>query len=89
MNKFDELYMELVKLSKELHSYYDVDKIKPYSVYVWNKGDIEDDDENIFDIMADKIVFYGIHGEHDLVEESRLIIKKIQDKLKEMQNEAR
>lgn len=82
MKDFDTLYDELVLISRELRPYYSVDKVKSYSVYVWNLGDIEDDDhENIFDIMADEIVFYK---KHEIVEDAKPIIEKIQSKLKEM-----
>lgn len=83
MKSFDELYSELCELSKELHPYYDIDKIKPYSVYVWTK-DIknEDNSTNVFDIIADEIVFYE---EHEIIEVSKPIIAKIQAKLREIE----
>lgn len=31
----DEFYKELRQAVKEIEPYYDVDKIKPYSVYIW------------------------------------------------------
>lgn len=79
MNKFDLLYDELVQISKEILPYYDIDKIKSYSVYVWTKGE---DGENVFDILADEIVFYV--KDHVIIEEVKPIIKKIQLKLKEI-----
>jgi hypothetical protein len=79
LNKFDLLYDELVQISKEILPYYDIDKIKSYSVYVWTKGE---DGENVFDILADEIVFYV--KDHVIIEEVKPIIKKIQLKLKEI-----
>lgn len=75
MDKYDEL----VQIAKELSPYYDIDKVKPYSVYIWTKGD---DGINVFDITADRIIFYD--ESHIIPEEVVPIIKKIQDKLKEM-----
>lgn len=79
MDKFNVIYDELVQISKEILSYYDIDKIKPYSVYIWTKGK---DSENVFDIMVDEIVFY-VKG-HKIIEEAKPIIKKIQLKLQEL-----
>lgn len=35
--KYYELYEELVEISKEILRYYDIDKIKPFAVYIWTK----------------------------------------------------
>lgn len=78
MNKFDKLYNELRQISKEILPYYDIDKIKSYSVYIWTKGD---DSENVFDIQADRIVFYE---EHEIIKEAKPIIAMMQEKLKEI-----
>lgn len=80
MKSYVELMDELYSVSKEILPYYDIDKIKNYSVYIWNKA--EDESENIFDIQADRIVFYI---EHQIPDEVQPIIKKIQDKLKEIE----
>lgn len=80
MNQFDTLYNELVQISNEIKLYYDIDKIKPYTVYIWTKGE---DGVNVFDILADEIVFYVKN--HILIEEVKPIIKKIQLKLKEIE----
>lgn len=86
MNKednYDRLYKELVEIAKELESYYDIDKIKSYSVYIWTKGDgIEDFGENVFDIMENEIVYYV--KDHIIIKDAIPIIKKIQSKLKEI-----
>ena len=82
-DKYYELYNELVQVSNEILPYYDIDKIKPYSVYVWTKNDsYEDDGENLFDIEEDKICFYN--KRHVIPEEVKPIIEKIQMKLKEI-----
>lgn len=86
MENRDEFYKELRQAVKEIEPYYDVDKIKPYSVYIWTKVSEEDyksDDyfygENIFDIMKDEIVFYN--KDHVIPEEVMPIIRNIQSKL--------
>lgn len=79
MNKFDFLYNELVQISKDILPYYDIDKIKSYSVYIWTKGK---DGKNVFDIDKDEIIFY-VKG-HKIIEEAKPIIEKIQLKLKEI-----
>ena len=86
MENRDEFYKELRKAVKEIEPYYDVDKIKPYSVYIWTKVSEEDyqsDDyfygENVFDIMKDEIVFYNKN--HVIPDEVVPIIQDIQSKL--------
>lgn len=83
----DEEYMnyynQLVQLVEPLRQYYDIDKIKPYSVYVWTKDTNESNDwdgENLFDIQANEIVFYV--KDHKIIEEAKPIIKNIQEHLK-------
>lgn len=67
---------------KELEYYYDVDKVKPYSVYVWTKGNDEDDfGENVFDIYKNEIVYFN--KGHRISEEVMPIIKRIQKELNE------
>lgn len=82
----DEFYMELHKAVDEIRPYYDVDKIKPYSVYIWTKDSLCDDGltiygDNVFDIMKDEIVFYDKN--HVIPDEVMLIIRNIQSKLME------
>lgn len=81
--KFVRLYEELVSVSDEIHPYYDIDKVKWYSVYIWSKEN-EDNEygENVFDVQEDEIVFYT--KDHVVIEEAKPIIKKIQAKLKEI-----
>lgn len=90
MNKYerdDLLYEELVQAANEIIPYYDIDKIKSYSVYIWTKGN-EDADinteeywgSNVFDIQEDRIVFYV--KDHIIPEEVMPIIQNIQSKIK-------
>ena len=84
-NEFMQLYNELVQIADEITPYYDIDKVKWYSVYIWTKeSEVDDDDwgENVFDIQEDEIVFYV--KDHVIIEEAKPIIKKIQAKLKEL-----
>lgn len=72
--------IELAEISKEILPYYDLDKIKYNSVYIWTKGE---DGKNVFDIQADKIVFY--EDNHKIIEEAKFIIKRIQRKLRKIE----
>lgn len=84
-DKFVKLYEELEDIvDNELRPYYGVDKIKWYSVYVWTKESYIGayDNENVFDIQKDKIVYYV--KDHVIIEEAKPIIKKIQMKLLEL-----
>lgn len=79
-DEYDIYYEELVNIVQELYKYYDIDKIKSYGVYVWKKEEeLEnpDDNENIFDIYADKIVFWT--DDHYIIPEAMPIIEKIQN----------
>lgn len=79
---YETLYNELLSIVQEIKPYYDIDKIKPYSVYVWNKGQEGVEDRNLFDINSDEIIFYE---EHEIIEETKDIIKRIQNKIKEIE----
>lgn len=84
-NKHDELYEELTKISNEILPYYDIDKIKPYTVYIWTKSDdVDDFGDNVFDINPHDITFYN--KDHKIIEGALPIINKIQSKLKEIEN---
>lgn len=94
LEKEDLLYEELVQATKAIKPYYDIDKIKTYSVYIWTKGDpnadIHTDEywgENVFDIYPDQIVFYV--EDHVIPEEVMPIIHNIQSKLKAIQGETK
>lgn len=79
--KYYDLYYQLLceKVDK-LRPYYDIDKIKSYGVFVWNKADNLDNQDNVFDIMGDKIVFYT--DDHTIIEEAKPIIEDIQSFIK-------
>ena len=79
--EFDKYYNSLVEKVKPLYKYYDIDKVKAYSVYVWNKADSLDNQWNVFDIYSNEIVMYD--EKHEIIEEAKPIIKEIQNKLKE------
>lgn len=81
MDKFNFLYKELVEISEDIKVYYDIDKIKSYSVSIWTKNE---DGENVFDICADEIIFYVKN--HTIIEKAKPIIEKIQLKLKEIEH---
>ena len=81
IEEFDNWYEELVEISHKIDPYYDIDKIKSYSVYIWTKGDL-DNSENVFDIRPNEIVFYV--KDHEIIEEAIPIIKEIQAKLREL-----
>lgn len=89
-DKYYKLYDELIKIVEEIRVYYDVDKIKPYSVYIWAKEDKNNLDNwgnNIFDIYHDAIIFYD-EG-HEIIKETLPIIDRIQSKLKEIRIEGK
>lgn len=83
-----QLYRELVGIVDGIAPYYDVDKIKSYSVYVWTKDNPNADNEadmygqNVFDICEDKLIFYV--EDHVVIEEAKPVIEKIQAKLREI-----
>lgn len=81
------MYKELWELAHELQPWFDIDKVKPYSVYVWTR-DSEDPDlgENVFDICSDCLQFYHCTKPWSLPNEAMVIIKKIQEKLKEIED---
>ena len=85
-------YRELTRIVDEIRVYYDVDKIKRDSVYIWTKdnpnADNEDDrrGQNVFDICEDELIFYV--EDHEVIEEAKPAIKKIQAKLKEISSAA-
>lgn len=88
------MYDDLRRLADELETWFDVDKVKPYGVYVWNRPSEEDlkhpncpyDEfgENVFDIFADHLQFYHSSWPWRLPNEAMPVIKKIQEKLVEI-----
>lgn len=83
------MYDELWNLAHELSPWFDIDKVKSYSVYVWTK-DSDDPDcpygENVFDIFPDYLQFYQCTKPWCFPNEAFPIIKKIQEKLMEIHN---
>ena len=73
------LYDELTNVCDEIKVYYNVDKIKSYSVYIYDKiyG------SNVFDILSNDIYMYSAHI---IIEEAKPIIEKIQNKLREIES---
>ena len=94
--RYDELYSELRTLAYELEPWFDIDKVKSTSVYVWYRTSEEDLNHpnypygefgfNAFDIFPDCLQFYSCSWPWRLPNEAMPIIKKIQDKLMEIQN---
>jgi hypothetical protein len=80
MKYFDKLYDELLEISDKIRKWYDIDKVKTHSVYIWTKGS---DGENVFDIFADEIELYDKN--HIIIEESKSVIEEIQQKLREIE----
>ena len=89
---FWQLYKELTEAVDEIRPYYDVDKVKRGSVYIWTKDNpdsFNEDDrwgQNVFDIQEDELVFYA--KDHVIIEEAKPIIEKIQAKLREISSAA-
>ena len=77
---FDRWYQELWYLAQELEPYYDIDKVKSWSVFVWTKDTETEEGENVFDINDDGIVMYI--KDHKIIEEAKPIIEKIQKHFK-------
>lgn len=79
MNNYDKL----CEVVDRLRPYYDIDKIKPWSVYVWSKTNSIDDSENLFDIMKNDIICYGNFRKENIIIDCLDIIKEIQKYLEE------
>lgn len=85
---FWQSYKELAGIVDEIRPYYDVDKIKSYSVYIWTKDNLNADNEddrygrNVFDICKDELIFYV--EDHVVIEEAKPVIEKIQAKLRDI-----
>lgn len=68
MDEFELQYKKLEDICDKIRPYYDIDKIKPYSVYIWTKGK---DSHNVFDIQSDKIIIYD--KKHEIIQEAKSI----------------
>ena len=69
----DEHWNALRAAVDKLRPYYDIDKVKHNSVYVWTIGD---DGDNVFDIQKDRIVLYD--KGHVIPDDVIPIIREIQ-----------
>lgn len=74
-----QLLKELRACAEKLRPWYDIDKVKPWSVYIWTKGEAG---QNVFDIEADLIVYYV--EDHKIPEDAMPVIEEIMKKLKEL-----
>ena len=99
MNKYVEdeyykLYSELAELVRKpdgILQWYDYDKVKEDSVYIWTKATDPNDmstwGANLFDICSDQLVFYVKN--HEVIEAAWPAIKEIQAHLLKMEEVAR
>ena len=76
-DQYFKLYNELVEIVNPIKQYYDVDKIKTWGIFIYDKNT----DANCFDILKDEIVFYY---DHEIINNANHIILDIQNKLIEM-----
>lgn len=81
-NQYEYEFDKLFKIAHEIESWYSVDKVKNYVVYIWTKDTNEGFGKNIFDIKADDIMFYV---EHEIIPEAIPVIKRIQEQLKKVE----
>ena len=77
----DDKFEKLWKTVQPLRKYYDIDKVKMWVVYVYDKDNSKNKDWGLFDIYKNEIVFYT--DNHTIIEEAKPIIKKIQELLEE------
>lgn len=54
----NEQYERLWMAASKLKPWFEIDKVKSYSVYVWTKDEIDCTGENVFDIYKDYLQFY-------------------------------
>lgn len=78
----DRWYEEMREVLKPIREYYDIDKVKPWAVYIWTKDNEEFFDGNVFDIGPQEIIMYNPN--HKIPQEALPIIEKIQEKLREV-----
>lgn len=76
--QYYEAFDKLFKIAHEIEPWYDINKVKDYAVYIWTKGEYG---ENVFDILADELVFYT---RHEVIPEAVPTILRIQKQLKEV-----
>lgn len=87
---YSRMYSELVPLAHKLDKYYDIDKIKPFGIYVWGP-DSQGKDTNIFDIYSSGIRVWqpcSIHPDAlPIIAEIIRHLKKMEKYGKECKNE--
>ena len=71
-------YDKLYEISQKLRPYYEIDKVKPWAVFVYSK----ETNKDVFDILVNKLIFYNEYKEKDINKEAIPIIKEIQNQLK-------
>lgn len=76
--QYYDAFDKLFKIAHEIEPWYDIDKVKDYAVYIWTKGEYG---ENVFDILADELVFYT---QHEVISDAVPTILRIQEQLKEV-----
>lgn len=76
--QYYEALDKLFKIAHEIEPQYDIDKVKDYAVYIWTKGEYG---ENVFDILADELIFYT---QHEVIPEAVPTILHIQEQLKKI-----
>ena len=81
-NQYEYEFDKLFKIAHEIESWYTVDKVKDYAVYIWTKDTDENLGENVFDIKADDIMFYI---DHSIIPEALPTIQRIQEQLKKIE----
>lgn len=81
-----ETYNKLYETAMLLKEYYDIDKVKSWAVFVWDKDDDKNSDCGLFDIFEDKITFYT--DDHNIIQGAKPIIKQIQKILKQIKEES-
>lgn len=81
IDRYSKLNAELVDIANEIDNYYNLKTVKTYAVYVNDKNT----GKNVFDIHARKVILHDI--EHIIEKESKPIIIRIQEKLKDIEIE--
>lgn len=76
VDDYYEYYDSIRIKSQELTPYYDVDKVKPYAIYIWSKGS---NGRNVFDIEEYEVYMYD--EKHIIIPEALPIIKELQEML--------
>lgn len=81
----EQLYEELIKISKDLSPWFNIERVKPYMVEVWGKDEKTGKKANLFDITANNVFIWGGRDEGFIPNRAIPIIRKIQNKLEEIE----